>query len=182
MGYAQSVSDQSCDAGFATANAAASTKIYGIHPQDPLNGCVGGHCIDSTTVKKVINVAQNGSVVQQRFLAPTRSAYSYSATKSSFYRMSLLLPVAASRQVCIGLVVEALLIVYLPGQRADPYRHKVIRSTDRPAYSVRFSWSLPSWAVVSVAEARLVNTLTSTSLASRSRAISALGRYHQKCG
>jgi hypothetical protein len=39
----------------------------------------------------------------------------------------------------IELVVEALLIVYLPGQRTDPYRHKVIRSTYRPTYSVRFS-------------------------------------------
>jgi hypothetical protein len=36
--------------------------------------------------------------------------------------------------------------------------------------------------VVSVTEARLVNTLTSASLASRSRVISALGRYNQKCG
>jgi hypothetical protein len=36
--------------------------------------------------------------------------------------------------------------------------------------------------VVSVTEARLVNALTSTSLASRSRVISALGRYNQECG
>jgi hypothetical protein len=40
-------------------------------------------------------------------------------------------------------------------------------------------WSL---AVLQVTEARLVNTLTSTSLTSRSRVISALGRYNQKCG
>jgi hypothetical protein len=36
--------------------------------------------------------------------------------------------------------------------------------------------------VIAVTEARLVNTLTSTSLTSRSRVISALGRYNQKCG
>src|ERR1700722_4877032 len=36
-------------------------------------------------------------------------------------------------------------------------------------------------AVIQVTEARLVNTLTSTSLASRSRVISALGRYNQEC-
>jgi hypothetical protein len=35
--------------------------------------------------------------------------------------------------------------------------------------------------VASTTEARLVNTLTSTSLTSRSRVISALGRYNQKC-
>jgi ankyrin repeat protein len=37
-------------------------------------------------------------------------------------------------------------------------------------------------SVLQVTEARLVNTLTSTSLTSRSRVISALGRYNQKCG
>src|SRR2546421_9649219 len=36
--------------------------------------------------------------------------------------------------------------------------------------------------VTAVTEARLVNTLTSTSLTSRSRVISALGRYNQRCG
>ena len=36
-------------------------------------------------------------------------------------------------------------------------------------------------AVIATTEARLVNTLTSTSLTSRSRIISALGRYNQKC-
>ena len=37
-------------------------------------------------------------------------------------------------------------------------------------------------AVLPVTEARLVNTLASTSLASRSRVISALGTYNQKYG
>jgi hypothetical protein len=37
-------------------------------------------------------------------------------------------------------------------------------------------------AVIQVTEARLVNTLISTSLTSRSRVISALGRYNQKYG
>src|SRR5271156_3959251 len=37
-------------------------------------------------------------------------------------------------------------------------------------------------AVIPVTKARLVNTLTSTSLTSRSRVISALERYNQKCG
>jgi hypothetical protein len=36
--------------------------------------------------------------------------------------------------------------------------------------------------VIQVTEARLVNTLTSTSLTSRSMVISVLGRYNQKCG
>jgi len=36
--------------------------------------------------------------------------------------------------------------------------------------------------VRSATEARLVNTLTSTSLASRSRVIFALGKYNQQCG
>ena len=36
-------------------------------------------------------------------------------------------------------------------------------------------------AVIQVTEARLVNPLTSTSLTSRARDISALGRYNQKC-
>jgi hypothetical protein len=35
--------------------------------------------------------------------------------------------------------------------------------------------------VIQVTKARLVNTLTSTSLTSRSGVISALGRYNQKC-
>jgi hypothetical protein len=35
--------------------------------------------------------------------------------------------------------------------------------------------------VIQVTEARLVNTLTSTSLTSRSMVISVLGRYNQKC-
>jgi hypothetical protein len=37
-------------------------------------------------------------------------------------------------------------------------------------------------AVIQVTEARLVNTLTSTSLTSRSRVISALGRYVERGG
>ena len=41
-------------------------------------------------------------------------------------------------------------------------------------------WGQP--AVIPVTEARFVNTLTSTSLTSRSKVISALGRYNQKCG
>jgi hypothetical protein len=38
------------------------------------------------------------------------------------------------------------------------------------------------YPVIWVTEARLVNTLTSTSLTSRLRVISAIGRYNQKCG
>ena len=39
------------------------------------------------------------------------------------------------------LIVEALLNHLLPEERADTYRHKEIRSTDRLTYPVRFSWS-----------------------------------------
>ena len=39
------------------------------------------------------------------------------------------------------LIVEALLDHLLPEERADTYRHKEIRSTDRLTYPVRFSWS-----------------------------------------
>ena len=37
--------------------------------------------------------------------------------------------------------MEALLTIFLPGERADTYRHKEMRSTDHLTYSVRFSWS-----------------------------------------
>ena len=42
------------------------------------------------------------------------------------------------------MVVEALLIaIFLPEERADTYRHKEIRSTDRLAYPVPLSWTVP---------------------------------------
>jgi hypothetical protein len=38
------------------------------------------------------------------------------------------------------MVVEALLTIILLVNRVDTYRHKEIRSTGRPTYSVPFSW------------------------------------------
>jgi len=38
-----------------------------MHPQDPLNGSVGGYYIVSTAVKEVINVGQNNSIVKRKF-------------------------------------------------------------------------------------------------------------------
>jgi hypothetical protein len=38
-----------------------------MHPQDPLNSSGGGHYIVLTVIKEVINLAQNTSVVKQKF-------------------------------------------------------------------------------------------------------------------
>jgi hypothetical protein len=48
-------------------------------------------------------------------------------------------------------------------------------------HALPYSQNRLSVVVIPTTEARLVNTLTSTSLTSRSRVISALGRYNQKC-
>jgi hypothetical protein len=58
------------------------------------------------------------------------------AASASGISLRMGVPVARSRQVYIELVVEALLIIFLPEERADTYRHKEIQSLDRPTYSV----------------------------------------------
>ena len=65
--FAQNISDPCYDGEFATFNATASSEIYAMHPQDPLNGTLYGHYIVSTAVKEIINVAQNNSIVKQKF-------------------------------------------------------------------------------------------------------------------
>jgi hypothetical protein len=65
--FAQNISDPCYDGEFATFNATASSEIYAMHPQDPLNGTLYGHYIISTAVKEIINVAQNNSIVKQKF-------------------------------------------------------------------------------------------------------------------